>query len=297
MKFDTDWRWDEFEGWLPVEYLGEESGLELMTGDVRDNADFAVENRPELQCLLELTVRGGLHSNAVAYAFAGIVTELSNGELDLDEEPNLAGADAWEWVAGTLRALEEEIGAEAKRKDAFNAATESSKPPRILLNDALQRMVGQKIAWCGASLGFRTEDQSMVFGSRCEIRKSGRVLIEHGLGARLNDKLVVLTQRYLPDLTDDQVDELEKLQKKLTTEKDKDAAIETKSHAIMNQWIDKVRIEAVELLSDDGIDISLSDGYSMQFVTEGSFSSIHVITGGIKYLIQSGEIQLSQAPY
>jgi hypothetical protein len=292
--FDTDWHWNEFEGWLPAKYLDEECGFEIMTDEVANNVQYAVEGRPELQCLLELNIRGGMHSYAAAYAFAGIIADLANGELDLDDDENLVGKDAWNWVTEMLQGIELEINRDESNRVAFSEAKKSGKAPEELLREALHGFVGQKIAWRGVELGFRIDDDSMVFGAACAISRGDEVLIEHGHAARLKDEIFNASTKIIPEATDEQMKVLQDLYETHDVEKEKDDAIRQEAYAIMEQWVDKVTIEAVKLCADRSIVFSLSENYTIRFTVSGISSTIFVIAGGVKFDIGMDDISLTQ---
>ena len=289
---DTDWEWGSVEGWLPVAVGDNEAGFELIVDTIEpdSNKDFAVAGRPELDTLIELTPRGGLLCSAAAIAFAAAFAELTSAVVDFGEDEPMEDEPLREYARSAIADFLAAHKKETIAGEALEAARTSGKSDRELLRKGLADLVGQKIIFRGGNLMVRFEDGSLVIGPRCEIRKDGKTVVEHGRVSRLRDQQTTLAREHLADDPDHVLNQFERLNIEIKKAEEYDEESAREAFALMKEWIGNVRVKEGQLGDDNSVELSLSDGHIIRFTTADTFSTITFHTPIFKFSIDGSTI-------
>ncbi|GHE25579.1 hypothetical protein ACFOED_05065 [Vulcaniibacterium thermophilum] len=101
LEIDSDFRWDEFEGFLPATYKGEPAGFELYVEDfdlseLSDDEQAALEDRTLLVTLVTHADMRQYMSSMIASA---VLCSMADGQLaEGGEPPFIPAAGAIEWA-------------------------------------------------------------------------------------------------------------------------------------------------------------------------------------------------------
>jgi hypothetical protein len=161
-----------------------------------------------------------------------------------------------------------------------------------ILDEALATLVGQKIVFRGGSLMLRTEDDSMIMGSRCELSKNGKTVVAHGSQAKLRDLQTELMRKFYPNPTDKQMAEVEAVGDGIRDAEVEDEEALSKAYDIMERWIGAVSISSVNRDDNNVITLRLSDGHTTKFVTANNFSMVTVDAGGIHFVLNGTKVSM-----
>jgi len=293
-SLDVNWQWSSLEGWLPATYSGDESGFEVITDEIsaKRNREFAIADSPELTFLVELTPRGGASSYASMLTFAAAVVASGDGLIEIDEDDRVTAIDAPEWYEQEISSINVWIAGEAKKKALKTTLLASGKTPEEILDEALATLVGQKIVFRGGSLMLRTEDDSMIMGSRCELSKKGKTVVAHGSQAKLRDLQTELMWKFYPNPTNKQMAEVEAVGDGIRDAEVEDEEALSKAYDIMERWIGAVSISSVNRDDNNVITLRLSDGHTTKFVTANNFSMVTVDAGGIHFVLNGTKVSM-----
>ena len=291
---NSDWQWSDLEGWLPATFADEDSGFEVFTDDITsdENTEFAVEDQPGLNFLVELTPRGGPESYACMVTFATAGGSLSSGVLEVDEETRFAPSEVIAWYQQETKSVDSWIKREAKKRKRRAKAKASGQSPEDALDEALEGMVGGTIRHFAACLVLRSDAESMIHGSRFEISKDGKCVAEHGRYAALCDRQCILLRKYGLEPTEEQLAEVQALngKKDAATRIDENAIVEV--HRIVGRWVDSESIAAVSRDEKNAITLEITDGHRIVFVTEDNFSLLSIEAAGLEFVLNGSKISL-----
>jgi hypothetical protein len=293
-SLDVNWQWSSLEGWLPATYLGGESGFEVITDEIsaEQNQEFAITDRPELTFLVELTPRGGPSSLAAMLTFAAAVVASGQGIIEIDEDARVTAADAPDWYEQEISRIDDWIAGEAKKEMLKTTLLASGKTPEELLDEALATLVGQKITFRGGNLMLRTEDNSMIMGSRCEVMENEKTVVAHGSQAKLRDRQTELMWKFHPNPTDSQMAEVEAIDSGIREAKAEDEEARSVAYEIMKRWIGNVSVSSANRDKNNVIILRLSDGHTIKFVTSGNFSMVTIHAGGIRFVLNGPKVSI-----
>ncbi len=118
LEMDADFDVDEFTGFLPCRYQGEEAGFEyyaepisveaLLQDGVVDDEEAAALG--DIDFLVTFVTHSDLREYAASLIAAALLAELAGGHLaDNGEPPFIRGADAVDWARTCLREVEAEL--------------------------------------------------------------------------------------------------------------------------------------------------------------------------------------------
>lgn len=291
---NSDWQWTDVEGWLPATLADEDSGFEVITGEITsdDNTEFEVADQPELNFLIELTPGSDPESHTCMVTFATAVVTLGGGVLEIDEDTRFAQSEVIAWYEQETKSIDSWIKREAKKRKRRARAMASGQSPEDALDEALRQMVGGTISHFAASLVLRSGAESMIHGSRFMISKDGTCLAEHGRYAALSDRQCVLLRKYGLEPTEEQLAEVEGLnaEKDAAEENDENALVDI--YRIVGGWVDSESIAAISRNEKNAITLEISNGHQIVFVTEDNFSMLRISAAGLEFVLNGSKINL-----
>ena len=101
LSIDTDFKWGEFDGFLPAKYKGGEAGFELYKEDF-DLSELSEEEQAELgdrSLLVTLVTHSDMREYMSSMIAAAVLCAMADGRLaDGGEPPFIQSADAIQWA-------------------------------------------------------------------------------------------------------------------------------------------------------------------------------------------------------
>ena len=283
-ELDADWSWGTLVGWLPASYLGDESGFEAICDNITpgEKSDFSVSGRPDLDFLVEITPRGGPRSYACAMTFAAAAAICGDGVIALYEGPNISAGEAAAWLVEETEDVATEIQERDNKAKLKATLSESGRPPEEVLDQMLSRLIGQTIVFHNGLTLFRTEDQSTIRGSRCQLSSEGTTQAVHGHWAMLKDDQCRLLREPVAD-TDQLALQLRDLDSRAAEAERKDRAATDLANEIMEQWPGAVSVRSVSRVGHLGLRLETSNHYLIEFTARDNFSIISIDFGDLSF--------------
>ncbi|WP_431112991.1 hypothetical protein [Variovorax paradoxus] len=113
LDIDSEFSWDDFEGFLPAKYKGRDAGFELAKEDfylaeLTNDERVEVGDRPVLVSLITHSDMREYISSMIA---AAVLCAIADGKLAEGREPPFIGAEAAiEWARGSMPEVEKLMG-------------------------------------------------------------------------------------------------------------------------------------------------------------------------------------------
>lgn len=101
LDIDTDFTWDDFEGFLPAKYKGQDAGFELYKEDF-DLSELSDEEQAELEdrsLLVTLVTHADMREYLSSMLASAVLCAMADGRLaEGGEPPFIKSADAIAWA-------------------------------------------------------------------------------------------------------------------------------------------------------------------------------------------------------
>ena len=101
LSIDTDFQWDEFEGFLPAKYKGQEAGFELYKEDF-NLSELSKQEQDELgdrSLLITLVTHADMREYMSSMLASAVLCAISDGRLaEAGEPPFIKAGDAVQWA-------------------------------------------------------------------------------------------------------------------------------------------------------------------------------------------------------